>query len=55
MQSIFWPSSGIVDRFDVKGCLGGRFEDPKTKNEELVLKDQNFYHIPISLGQNRAW
>ncbi len=57
MQSIFWPTLGIGERYDLKGCLMGRFEDPsvRDKTEEFVLKDQNFQDIKIHLGRERAW
>lgn len=59
VQSIFWPSSRIEERYDIKGCLGGRFEDPaagpNVAIDSLVYKDQNFLGTPISLGKERAW
>ena len=57
MQSIFWPSSGIAARYDIKGCDGGRTEDPHEISEfnETVLKDGNFLGIQISLSQERLW
>ena len=55
MQSIFWPASGINKRFDIKGCLGGRYQDPQTLQEQFVLKDQNFINTPLNLGQHKQW
>jgi len=57
MQSIFWPTLGIGQRYDVKGCLKGRFQDPdeSTNTEEIVFKDQNFLKIPLRLGKDKAW
>ena len=55
MQSVFWPSSGISQRYDIKGCLGGRFEDPDKYPHEVVLKDQNFYHVPLNIGNKKVW
>ena len=57
MQSIFWPSSGINERYDLKGCTGGRKEDPQELSEfnEIVLKDGNFLNTRINLGQNKLW
>ena len=56
MQSIFWPTLGITDRYDVKGCLKGRFEDPeKAQLEESMLKDQNFLQVKMELGREMAW
>ena len=56
MQSIFWPTLGINDRFDIKGCLKGRYQDPgNSKTEEMVLKDQNFQQESLNLGKDKAW
>ena len=57
MQSIFWPSSGINQRYDLKGCTGGRKEDPQELSDfnEIVLKDGNFLNTRINLGQNKLW
>ena len=55
MQSIFWPSSGITQKFDIKGCLGGRYQDPNTMKEHFVLKDKNFLNTPLNLGQHKTW
>ena len=45
IQSIFWPSTGIQQLYDIKGCLGGRYQDEtEAGDRELVLKDQNFIH-----------
>lgn len=55
MQSVFWPASGITKKFDIKGCLGGRYQDPKTLQEQFVLKDQNFINTPLNLGQHKQW
>ena len=50
MQSIFWPSRRIRDKYDLKGCLKGRREksqkseagNSNTDSEHVVLKDANF-------------
>ncbi|OWF48586.1 phosphatidylinositol 4-phosphate 5-kinase-like protein 1 [Mizuhopecten yessoensis] len=57
MQSIFFPPSNIDTRFDVKGCLGGRYQKPNTSDEDIltILKDQNFEHETIRLGVQKAW
>ena len=57
MQSIFWPSSGIHERYDLKGCTGGRREDEPELSEfnEVVLKDGNFLNKNIDLGTERSW
>ena len=45
------------DRFDIKGCLKGRFQDPELKesHEEFVLKDQNFANVVVDVGSHRPW
>ena len=57
MQSIFWPSSGINERYDLKGCTGGRTENPQdlTEFNEIVMKDGNFLHAKMNLGENKLW
>ena len=57
MQSIFWPSSGINERFDLKGCTGGRKEDELelSKFNEFVMKDGNFSGKHLYLGSERSW
>ena len=57
MQSIFWPSSGIDERYDIKGCLKGRMEDPRVFAifNELVMKDGNFVDVRLNLGQEKEW
>ena len=57
MQSIFWPSSGIHERYDLKGCTGGRKEDKSDLSEfnEFVMKDGNFSDKHINLGCERSW
>ncbi|XP_060071907.1 phosphatidylinositol 4-phosphate 5-kinase-like protein 1 [Ylistrum balloti] len=56
MQSVFYPPSNIGTRFDVKGCLGGRYQKPNTDEDVLtILKDQNFEHETIHLGVQKAW
>eukprot|EP00095_Tigriopus_kingsejongensis_P008122 maker-scaffold184_size276635-snap-gene-1.44 protein:Tk08122 transcript:maker-scaffold184_size276635-snap-gene-1.44-mRNA-1 annotation:"phosphatidylinositol 4-phosphate 5-kinase-like protein 1-like isoform x2" len=39
MQSIFWPSIRIQEKYDIKGCVLGRVEPKSSRDEDLVLKD----------------
>ena len=57
MQSIFWPSSGINERYDLKGCTGGRKENELDLSEfnEFVMKDGNFSGKHLNLGSERDW
>ncbi|XP_033732639.1 phosphatidylinositol 4-phosphate 5-kinase-like protein 1 [Pecten maximus] len=56
MQSIFYPPSNIDTRFDVKGCLGGRYQKPNADEDILtILKDQNFEQETIHLGVQKTW
>ena len=58
MQSVFWPSSGMNERYDIKGCIGGRKEErPEELSEfnELVMKDANVLDVSIDLGSNKKW
>ena len=58
MQSVFWPSSGINERYDIKGCVGGRKEerpDELSEFNELVMKDANVLDVSIDLGSNQKW
>ena len=58
MQSVFWPSSGIYERYDIKGCISGRKEErPEELSEfnELVMKDANVLDVSIDLGSNQKW
>ena len=58
MQSVFWPSSGINERYDIKGCISGRKEerpDELSEFNELVMKDANVLDVLIDLGSNQKW
>ncbi|XP_069121357.1 phosphatidylinositol 4-phosphate 5-kinase-like protein 1 isoform X2 [Argopecten irradians] len=56
MQSIFFPPNNIETRFDVKGCLGGRYQKPQEDEDILtILKDQNFDKETIHLGVQKTW
>ncbi|XP_061184598.1 phosphatidylinositol 4-phosphate 5-kinase-like protein 1 [Saccostrea echinata] len=57
MQNVFFPVERIEARFDLKGCLAGRYQKPYTEEKGVlhVLKDQNFYHETINLGSQREW
>ncbi len=71
MQSIFWPSSQITAKFDLKGCLAGRtVKEREGKIEEdqddqvvevfgeedfLVLKDGNFVGTDVNFGGSSRW
>ena len=65
MQSVFWPSSRIAEKFDLKGCIAGRRETRSSEGgaagpddeQQVVLKDANFEErgIILNLGPNRGW
>ncbi|XP_005107881.2 phosphatidylinositol 4-phosphate 5-kinase-like protein 1 [Aplysia californica] len=57
MQSIFYPSDRIEDRFDVKGCIAGRYQKPNRPGSHIitVLKDQNFFNEELDLGSQSDW
>ncbi|KAH9499657.1 phosphatidylinositol-4-phosphate 5-kinase-like protein 1 [Bulinus truncatus] len=57
MQSIFYPSERIEDRFDVKGCTAGRYQKPNPDGSQviIVLKDQNFLNEVLDLGDQCQW
>ncbi|KAL3871126.1 hypothetical protein ACJMK2_039145 [Sinanodonta woodiana] len=57
MQSAFYPQTRIQDRFDLKGCLCGRYQKPSPPGKKtlLVLKDQNFIGEKIDLGSQKKW
>lgn len=57
MQNVFFPVERIESRFDLKGCLGGRYQKPYPEEKGVlhVLKDQNFYNDSIDLGNQRDW
>ncbi|KAL8567053.1 hypothetical protein ACOMHN_027482 [Nucella lapillus] len=57
MQNIFYPADRIEDRFDVKGCTAGRYQEPDPPGSQTitVLKDQNFFQEELQLGTDREW
>ncbi|KAL4219158.1 hypothetical protein ACF0H5_021740 [Mactra antiquata] len=57
MQSIFYPTVRLEERFDIKGCLTNRYQDPNPPGKKtiLVLKDQNFLHEKLELGNEKDW
>ncbi|XP_053381054.1 phosphatidylinositol 4-phosphate 5-kinase-like protein 1 isoform X2 [Mercenaria mercenaria] len=57
MQSIFYPTVRLEERFDIKGCLANRYQNPHPSGKKtiLVLKDQNFMGEALSLGNQRDW
>ena len=57
MHSIFYPDTALHKRFDIKGCLAGRYQAPGalgTQNAE-VFKDKNFLGEQLILGEDRRW
>ncbi|XP_070175622.1 phosphatidylinositol 4-phosphate 5-kinase-like protein 1 [Littorina saxatilis] len=57
MQNVFYPPDRIEDRFDIKGCTAGRYQqpDPPGSHTITVLKDQNFLQEHLQLGSSREW
>ncbi|XP_031225704.1 phosphatidylinositol 4-phosphate 5-kinase-like protein 1 isoform X3 [Mastomys coucha] len=57
MQCIFYPTSRISERYDIKGCEVSRWVDPAPEGSPLVLvlKDLNFQERTIKLGAQRSW
>lgn len=57
MQSIFFPTPRIEERYDIKGCVYNRFQNPNPPGQRtlIILKDQNFLHEKIELGPQRDW
>ena len=41
MQSIFWPSRRIRDKYDLKGCLKGRNERQGGNRKTSCSKEEN--------------
>ncbi len=50
MQSIFWPTLGIGQRYDVKGCLKGRYQVSisPTLLRKVQMRWQSFFGTLIS-------
>ncbi|XP_048199614.1 phosphatidylinositol 4-phosphate 5-kinase-like protein 1 [Perognathus longimembris pacificus] len=57
MQSIFYPTGRISERYDIKGCEVSRWVEPAPEGSPLVLvlKDLNFQGKTINLGSQRSW
>ncbi|XP_013081382.2 phosphatidylinositol 4-phosphate 5-kinase-like protein 1 isoform X1 [Biomphalaria glabrata] len=57
MQSIFYPSDRIEERFDIKGCTAGRYQKPNAEGSQIiiVLKDQNFLTEVLDFGDQNQW
>ncbi|RUS74122.1 hypothetical protein EGW08_018129 [Elysia chlorotica] len=57
MQSIFFPSVRIEERFDIKGCTAGRYQKPNSPDSNIVtvLKDQNFLDEEMDFGDQGDW
>ncbi|XP_057355057.1 phosphatidylinositol 4-phosphate 5-kinase-like protein 1 isoform X4 [Manis pentadactyla] len=57
MQSVFYPTGRISERYDIKGCEVSRWVDPTPEGSPLVLvlKDLNFQGKTIDLGPQRSW
>ncbi|XP_059151535.1 phosphatidylinositol 4-phosphate 5-kinase-like protein 1 isoform X2 [Physella acuta] len=57
MQSIFYPSERIEDRFDIKGCTAGRYQHPRPEGSNVitVLKDRNFLNDELDFGDQGEW
>lgn len=57
MQSIFFPTPRIEERFDIKGCIYNRFQNPNPPGQRtlIILKDQNFLQEKLELGAQRDW
>nr|XP_036863987.1 phosphatidylinositol 4-phosphate 5-kinase-like protein 1 isoform X2 [Manis javanica] len=57
MQSVFYPTGRISERYDIKGCEVSRWVDPTPEGSHLVLvlKDLNFQDKTIDLGPQRSW
>ncbi len=70
MQSVFWPSSRIADKFDLQGATGRSEKVPQEEEEEddddenkgfpeeeefMVLKEGNFVGTDVNLGNSSRW
>ena len=60
MQSVFYPDRLLSLRYDLKGCLAGRYQSPgpmsrQDPEEMQVFKDQNFIKERLALGTQRRW
>ncbi|XP_044517288.1 phosphatidylinositol 4-phosphate 5-kinase-like protein 1 [Gracilinanus agilis] len=58
MQSIFYPDDRIIERYDIKGCMVGRWTNLPPEDHHhiiVVLKDLNFEGQTISLDSQKNW
>ncbi|XP_014672169.1 PREDICTED: uncharacterized protein LOC106812733 [Priapulus caudatus] len=58
MQSVFFPDERIDDRFDLKGCYAGRYQQAEPPGSKVitVLKDKNFKTETIGFaGGTKEW
>uniref|UniRef100_F6WMZ2 PIPK domain-containing protein n=2 Tax=Ciona intestinalis TaxID=7719 RepID=F6WMZ2_CIOIN len=57
MLSIFYPGERIRARYDIKGCLIGRYTDPPPEgsNAVVILKEKNLEGKSVKLGEQRTW
>ena len=50
------PPLSLAVRYDIKGCMAGRFQAPRAPGSSLpVYKDQNFRRERLCLGQDSRW
>ena len=46
MQSVFFPDTNLSLRYDIKGCLAGRYQTPGVLGDnQEVYKDKNFEEL----------
>ena len=56
MQSVFYPDTNLSVRYDIKGCLAGRYQTPGVLGDNLeVYKDKNFDGEYLMLGEDKRW
>ena len=56
LQSVFYPDTVLSARYDIKGCLAGRYQRPgHLSPQSEVYKDQNFVKDDLKLGPDKPW
>ena len=56
MQSVFFPDTNMSVRYDIKGCLAGRYQTPGVLGDnQEVYKDKNFDGEYLMLGEDKRW
>ena len=56
LQSVFYPATALSARYDIKGCLAGRYQRPgHLSPQSEVFKDQNFVREGLKLGSSKLW